>query len=935
MLSAAMVWAQSDPDWTDPGSNLYPEETPVYVSLQVDGNAYAPAESVDYIVAAFVGDECRAVDKNGSSAGNGAFYYTLRVRGTSAEVTAQPTITFKIYDRTGQLIYNPEETAVFDGETHGYPSNLFVVNLASISSIKEISPITITVGETVNLMDYLSIVPPNATAPEVTWSYIVDASTYFTLADGQITGVSPTPDAAPAPIGVRATFAENHSVDLDVVVLEQVTIAYQGGVNANTILKMPRGTSLATFLADYFLVSPDNAPDKSVTYLSSAPEIISVNNTGDNGEALAVGTSYVTVTTNANAEASLMFTIHVVVPVDGVAVDPAAITVNKGDNAYEAIRDIVIISPNDATYDKQDLVFSRDEAGDPLYNIVNAQGVALANGTVTVYVSDEEGSKYVAEVTVTVVTPLTEITTTSETVTVNRNDADVWDQIAAEAGVTAVPGDASYGAFTYTPTDPSVVSTGGVALAAGQTNVTISSTNYPGITKVVTVVVEVPVETLTVVIDEQRPVRYEDFQVTLTPTPVDATINTANLTVNLTAGYDLPEGWEAGACTVNENGLVTGPVTLTVTPYVLGALNVMATYGNAVINGNNSTSIGADYELSAGWNWMSVYQTGEPVSVNSAILNDAEYFNGTLVDLRTANALLYNDPELGLFGDLLGLTAGDMYKVKVSAKTSLALFGAQTPSTYYDLAAGWNWFVYPYQYDHTVAELTAQGALPTDAEDGDMIVSKASGFLTYDGGQWTGSLETFSYGEGYMYYSQSANDDNWVDEITLEQQKPVPSVKSRGTANRSALSHWQYDASRFMNNMSMVAAIDGLDDAARYTVGAFVGDECRGEGVCVGGRFFITVHADKGEQVSFKLYDQTTGGEIDLNETVRFLQRVGSVKAPVSLSYDEMAMGIGSVDAARFNLDNGQCDIYDLNGRRVAQPTKGLYIVNGKKVLMK
>ena len=28
----------------------------------------------------------------------------------------------------------------------------------------------------------------------------------------------------------------------------------------------------------------------------------------------------------------------------------------------------------------------------------------------------------------------------------------------------------------------------------------------------------------------------------------------------------------------------------------------------------------------------------------------------------------------------------------------------------------------------------------------------------------------------------------------------------------------------------------------------------------------------------------------------------------------------------------GSVDLFDLQGRRVAQPTKGLYIVNGKKV---
>ena len=35
------------------------------------------------------------------------------------------------------------------------------------------------------------------------------------------------------------------------------------------------------------------------------------------------------------------------------------------------------------------------------------------------------------------------------------------------------------------------------------------------------------------------------------------------------------------------------------------------------------------------------------------------------------------------------------------------------------------------------------------------------------------------------------------------------------------------------------------------------------------------------------------------------------------------------------SLSKGEGEYYDLQGRKVAQPTKGLYIVNGKKVIVK
>lgn len=54
--------------------------------------------------------------------------------------------------------------------------------------------------------------------------------------------------------------------------------------------------------------------------------------------------------------------------------------------------------------------------------------------------------------------------------------------------------------------------------------------------------------------------------------------------------------------------------------------------------------------------------------------------------------------------------------------------------------------------------------------------------------------------------------------------------------------------------------------------------------------------------------------------------------APEFLGFNGDATGINMVHGSEFKV-NGE--IYNLNGQRVAQPTKGLYIVNGKKVVIK
>ena len=52
----------------------------------------------------------------------------------------------------------------------------------------------------------------------------------------------------------------------------------------------------------------------------------------------------------------------------------------------------------------------------------------------------------------------------------------------------------------------------------------------------------------------------------------------------------------------------------------------------------------------------------------------------------------------------------------------------------------------------------------------------------------------------------------------------------------------------------------------------------------------------------------------------------------LSLNFDEGTTGITTVEEQKGLLDG---DFYNVAGQRVAQPTKGLYIVNGKKIILK
>ena len=54
----------------------------------------------------------------------------------------------------------------------------------------------------------------------------------------------------------------------------------------------------------------------------------------------------------------------------------------------------------------------------------------------------------------------------------------------------------------------------------------------------------------------------------------------------------------------------------------------------------------------------------------------------------------------------------------------------------------------------------------------------------------------------------------------------------------------------------------------------------------------------------------------------------------MSIAFDDETTGVQELKNSKIDgLQTGVC--YNLKGQRVSQPTKGLYIVNGKKVIMK
>ena len=96
-----------------------------------------------------------------------------------------------------------------------------------------------------------------------------------------------------------------------------------------------------------------------------------------------------------------------------------------------------------------------------------------------------------------------------------------------------------------------------------------------------------------------------------------------------------------------------------------------------------------------------------------------------------------------------------------------------------------------------------------------------------------------------------------------------------------------------------------------------------------GGNYTAYILAKKDKGVGFYLFDDSEGNDIPAHKA--FLAVPGTNAAPFFGFADAETTGIHSLTPA---LSEGEGVYYTLDGRRVEKPTKGLYIVNGKKVLV-
>lgn len=342
-----------------------------------------------------------------------------------------------------------------------------------------------------------------------------------------------------------------------------------------------------------------------------------------------------------------------------------------------------------------------------------------------------------------------------------------------------------------------------------------------------------------------------------------------------------------------------------------------------------STKTNLTLNLSKGWNWVSSNLSEVEYQDVLQFVKPIENVTERIVGQTTE---LYNNPDMGFVGDLKQINPAHGYKLLVSEpiNNTWSGNGSRADITPVTLHTGWNWIGYI-----PISDIDVMGAFSDFIPSENDVVKTLDAFAAYSNGKWTGTLGTMQQGTGYMYYASKEITFNYpmLNTFTVE---PVL-AKSLSMASPAP---WMYNAHSYPDNKTLIANV--YNDAVKvlegiYTVGAFVNDECRGIGSYIDGLLYMTIHGTiaNNESVSFKAYENVTGNEFPIIETVSMDgMHIGSISSPFLLHIDGTTTGIHDVTASLNIYPNPVRQTMYINGDTECIKDIRILATNGNTVLI-
>ena len=944
LLLYAVGMAAQQPDWGY-NPNAYPDEHVIYVGLVDDqGNAVQSFNDNTYL-GAFIEGECRGlakVSRYSVSDTQTIYYFALRVKGTNTD--NGKAISYRLSVGGNQsFVFNdlkPAANAVTytNNGTTGKLSALYQLTFIRPGYYSIVQPeVSVKVGAEFNLLDHITFEPANANIPEMNWTMgqgekeneyaSIKGNTFKALkSTGKYIWVSVSPNL----LGMKPT---GQYTEVSVRVIQPATSIelrdeYKNGITVN----LGDTAALNTVLRSGYTTAPADC-NEELTWKSSDETAIRPMEGNDIGKFNPVKTGTYTMTLSGE-NASVDLKVTVIKPVEYI--NPVGrvkeIKMYIGDNLLSILPSGYKVMPEDATDRsvRYEVLPSYNQDQEFKYNEIlednGSEGIfARKPGRARIAIISNQNPQASCTYEVIVKDGPTNITFKQEEMTflMPIKDTDKWD-ISEDIRNNIImtpswPKYEEYESYDIAQSNLDISSlTDAVKLSYDFKKDSLSAS-----------VVKVGEGWIDISYSSERTIATEEglqndeyyisnhFHVTileslkgfkvdgyvdmvstetrdfvLTPDPVGAEVDPSRVEVTITPDSYVSEEWKSIVEIVptDENKL-----NYTIRPHSVGRAIISVKLDGVEVASSN-VLIGQRYMQKAGWKWASLY--GGDVSWNSP-----EYELGNVVEeIRSEDALLHNDPEYGYFGDINRLESGTCYKIKVKEEEPglldlrIMYTGAyEDMRTHRQIVPMWNWLGNPYQYDHDINSVfSTEDAYANKFNVGDRIVSKDNGFAEYNGEKWTGTLTTLHAGLGYMYFNAGS------ENVDMEYQRE--SLMPQGTPVMNAPQHkqsvWTYNSAPFADNMTIVADLGNDYSAERFTVGAFVGDECRGEGEMIDGKCFITVHADKGETISFKLHDAVSGEMRTINEQMPFAKMAGSLRAPQRLTVGGIVTGITAADIA-------------------------------------
>lgn len=943
LLLYAVGMAAQQPDWGY-NPNAYPDEHVIYVGLtegSLDNCGQKELPENTYL-GAFIDGECRGlakVQKKSLSVALTINYFPLRVKGdTNDEGKA---ISFRLLYPGGQLSYVYDLQPAADAVT--YTNKKTTGTLSALFPLKFIQPlyysftqetVSVKVGEQINLLDYITFEPANANIPELNWN-MYEESENVNIEGNKLTAIKSTGKYGSVGVFPKLWDMKNTGQysDINIRVIQPATSIelrdeYKNGITVN----LGDTAALNTVLRSGYTTAPADC-NEELTWKSSDETAIRPMEGNDIGKFNPVKTGTYTMTLSGE-NASVDLKVTVIKPVEYI--NPVGrvkeIKMYIGDNLLDILPSGYKVMPEDATDRsvRYEVLPSYNQDQEFKYNEIlednGSEGIfARKPGRARIAIISNQNPQATCTYEVIVKDGPTNITFKQDEMTflMPIKDTDKWD-ISEDIRNNII----------MTPSWPKYEEYESYDIA--QSNLDISSLtdavklSYDFEKDIISAsVVKVGEGWIDISYSSERTIATEEglqndeyeisnhFHVTileslkgfkvdgyvdmvstetrdfvLTPDPVGAEVDPSRVEVTITPDTYVPEEWKSIVEIVPTDETM---LNYTIRPHSVGRATISVKLDGVEV-ATSHVGIGQRYMQKAGWKWTSLYSGG--VSWNSP-----EYELGDVVEeIRSEDALLHNDPEYGYFGDINRLESGTCYKIKVKEEEPglldlrIMYTGAyEDMRTHRQIVPMWNWLGNPYQYDHDINSVfSTEDAYANKFNVGDRIVSKDDGFAEYNGEKWTGTLTTLHAGLGYMYFNAGSEnvDMEYLREGSMPQGTPVMN------APQHKQSVWTYNSAPFADNMTIVADLGNDYSAERFTVGAFVGDECRGEGEMIDGKCFITVHADKGETISFKLHDAVSGEMRTINEQIPFAKMAGSLRAPQRLTVGVIVTGITAADIA-------------------------------------